>query len=972
VDDVFISYSRTDSEFVHALDDHLRSEKRTVWVDWEDIPPGSDWQQDIYEGIDDSESFIFVLSPKSLASVYCGRELERAQKGGKRIVPIALDGTTSDAAGAALAQLNWIWCRSEAEHQSAFEKVSSALETDLAWAKAHTRLLTRAVEWDAHDRDGSYLLRGRDLTSAEEALTANAAKSPTPTELQQAYVRASRKGAARRQQVVLGGVTVALVVAIVLGVLALLQRNKANDRAQVARSQALAAQSTEELAAAPAAALNHAVLAVETRATPEAETALRNAMIANPIAYVIPPARRDDGGLFGQLFFDHTGTRLTGITSNGTLRVWDAHSGTPVGRPVAHNTHVVVDRGRRLAWTIGRTIHVGATTNRLPRGTLVLALGSKDGHPLAVLAAHGFVSVQPAAGGRGVRLEARRGSIMSAVFSANGRRVLTEDVDYNHIDVWDSTTGRLVVKLPGGTSTPTISPDGREVTGPCCPEGLWSVAPRKRLAVLGNYDEIVYSPGGRLLVTVADDGTAHLYRARTGHPVGLLPGFGTIDPYSANSGVLVFSPDFLPGVAFDGHDHIAVANADGTVRVWKISSGKVISDLAVGWVDSLAFGPGGLLAAMTWDGSVVVARLPSTTAVTGDAPAGQTTFTPSLDGTGTRLVLPDGPGAVVADIGGSHQYGLPMPTNRRAEGMLDAWGISGDGRTVATSAGVKSATGDPRFRGWTGVWRVGSARSILRLPHTFGPIMLAGNGSLIAFDGKAWRTATGRRVRALDGIRLLSTDGRIALVRRGTRATIVRLGSPPGLEPLIGFGRLSPDDQIAGTFSPTDDRLVTTGDRGTVLWNVATGAQVARLGRAGEDVTSVTFGEGGRTALVVFGKRAAVFDASNGKPMARPVTGTFDAISPNGEFAAAAAEGGAIKITDVETGVMSTFPSDTTVPLASLAFASNSATLVATDPDGGVHLIRCPVCASSDALLAQAKETLGHLPRLRPPHKAAT
>ena len=41
--DVFISYSRHDSAFVHELYETLEASGRDVWVDWEDIPPASRW-----------------------------------------------------------------------------------------------------------------------------------------------------------------------------------------------------------------------------------------------------------------------------------------------------------------------------------------------------------------------------------------------------------------------------------------------------------------------------------------------------------------------------------------------------------------------------------------------------------------------------------------------------------------------------------------------------------------------------------------------------------------------------------------------------------------------------------------------------------------------------------------------------------------------------------------------------------------
>ena len=68
-----------------------------------------------------------------------------------------------------------------------------ALDTDLEWHQEHTRLLTRAKEWDKEGRDSSFLLRGKDLEAAEESLHRAAGKEPEPTTLQSQYITASRK-----------------------------------------------------------------------------------------------------------------------------------------------------------------------------------------------------------------------------------------------------------------------------------------------------------------------------------------------------------------------------------------------------------------------------------------------------------------------------------------------------------------------------------------------------------------------------------------------------------------------------------------------------------------------------------------------------------------------------------------------------------------------------------------------------------
>src|SRR5213083_2011234 len=87
-DAVFISYSRKDKEFVRRLDEALKRRDREAWVDWEGIPPGDKWEKTIYGAIEASHTFIFVLTPDSIASEVCGREIAHAAANNKRLVPI--------------------------------------------------------------------------------------------------------------------------------------------------------------------------------------------------------------------------------------------------------------------------------------------------------------------------------------------------------------------------------------------------------------------------------------------------------------------------------------------------------------------------------------------------------------------------------------------------------------------------------------------------------------------------------------------------------------------------------------------------------------------------------------------------------------------------------------------------------------------------------------------------------------------
>ena len=58
---IFISYSRKDSDFVRRLNTALGKRGHDVWVDWEDIPRGEKWINEIYNGIENADAFIFVV-----------------------------------------------------------------------------------------------------------------------------------------------------------------------------------------------------------------------------------------------------------------------------------------------------------------------------------------------------------------------------------------------------------------------------------------------------------------------------------------------------------------------------------------------------------------------------------------------------------------------------------------------------------------------------------------------------------------------------------------------------------------------------------------------------------------------------------------------------------------------------------------------------------------------------------------------
>jgi WD40 repeat protein len=238
--EVFISYSRKDKDFVRRLDEALKSRGREAWVDWEDIRPTEEFMEAIYAAIEGADTFVFVLTPDSVGSVVCGREIAHAVENNKRMVPIVARDVNAETVPETLARLNWIFFRESDDFEKAIDTLINALDTDLDWVHAHTRLLTRAIEWESKGKNNSFVLRGEDLRAAEQWLAqVGTNKEPRPTALQTEYILASRKAATRRQRIVSGAASFAVIVSITLTVIALTQRHQAVRAAQVARFRQL-------------------------------------------------------------------------------------------------------------------------------------------------------------------------------------------------------------------------------------------------------------------------------------------------------------------------------------------------------------------------------------------------------------------------------------------------------------------------------------------------------------------------------------------------------------------------------------------------------------------------------------------------------------------------------------------------------------------------------------------------------------
>ena len=293
--DIFISYSRKDIAFARLLHAALKENGFETWIDWQDIPPSADWLAEVYEAIEQADSFVFIISETSVESEICGLELAHAAKHNKRLIPIMIGDIQAERVPKSLSVLNWIFFEEAGEaFSNAVEDLITAITVDQGWVKAHTRLENRALEWERKGQDRSLLLRGSDLSEAEAWLAGTAGKDPQPTALQTQYVLASRSEATRRQRITLAGVGFALIVSVALGIFAWTQRNVA-----VAEGDARATAQSEAQAEAISRATQQAIAeAASTQAVQQRNEAERQANLAR-------------AGLFSVESFSHLDDQLS-------------------------------------------------------------------------------------------------------------------------------------------------------------------------------------------------------------------------------------------------------------------------------------------------------------------------------------------------------------------------------------------------------------------------------------------------------------------------------------------------------------------------------------------------------------------------------------------------------------------------------------------------------------------------------------
>lgn len=682
--DVFLSYSRRDSDFVRHLADALEARGKQVWVDTEGIRDGEVFPAALRSAVEGSDGFVFVISPDAVESRFCAQEVDHALELGKRIVPLVHKRVPDDEVPEPIRERNWIPFDDGGFDQSV-ERLVNALDTDLEHTKAHTRWLVKALEWDAAGRDRSFLVRGAELTSAESWLGEAAGKDPEPTAVQHEYVYASRAAASRRLRILAGAMALALAVSIALAVVALSQRNTARHQSAVASSRELAAVSENQLLIDPELATLIGIQAVRKQPTPQATLALREALDAFDLRETLR-GHRDS---VTAVAFSPDG-KLLASTSPGiadmSVRVWDVRTGRqlraiyPNGRPRL-NAKGPPSAGPPPPGSNGPVGHkpVYLKKGQLPPGAVTgrrlpnYVTFSPDGKQLLVALDSGGIEFYDVATGRLVNKIGAADDHFSRIhFSANGRVALV--TGGGPALLADTATSRVIraLPLPGKSDQAfdsDISPDGHfaAVAGP---DGyaLWNAQTGRLVKHIaaGSGNAVAFSPTGSALAFGGHNGRIALMDPRSGR---MLRTIANIAPAGPNR--ISWSPDGT---------RLAAALTDGTARIWSATSGQQLERFAGHrcCVIAAAFSPDGrLLATGAEDHKVNVWSSTGNALATVQAARGKVTGL-AFAANGDLAITASGRNVAFWKPGGApHAF----PGIGHARGVT----VSRDGRMLATS-----------------------------------------------------------------------------------------------------------------------------------------------------------------------------------------------------------------------------------------------------------------------------------------------
>ena len=755
-------------------------------------------------------------------------------------------------------------------------RLTAWLQEDTAGRQLRGHLTQSARQWAERGRDPGDLYRGARLSAALDLRRGddrllNVLEREFLTQSRDASERQleRQRRANRRLRALLVGTAVFLLVALIAGVFAVVQRDQAQRAQKAADAQALKADSERVGTLAQTQpsldrSLLLAVAAVKLDNLPETRGDLLGALQRSPAAFrFIRPSTNEITGLA----VSRAGDFLAVGDSGGAVRFEDLRTWRPSGAAVQLPAPIpplgvrFSPDGRTLAVATGQgnqtqlyVIDVASRRPRLigtwsggvprvPAGSTTLAF-SPDSSRIAVALADQPSNADTLVSERLVLLEAATGKIVwrrayplahgqseAQVGFTPGGGIVTS-AEQGATDVWDAHTGRIVRRFPIG--------------------GRFALSPNGQLAAIALNSPTQVNPTTSLtvlnIVTGAERALQDVAASTWTATVAFAPGSG----------------DVVSG------------SLDGDVRVWDVASGAMVQTFVsqTGGRLQVAVDPSGRTVVSGGDdGSVSAWDLSGTQALgrtfAWSRPGNSCQFAPCfvINPAGTIMATDEADGTVdLIDLRSRRWYAtLPATRGLLANGLA----FTPDGRTLITGdAGGNIIIWDVRT---LGVLRR------LRLPDPVYWLAVSPDTKLLAVQTQAINS-TDTTVEVLDfstGAALHTytvPDGSAGLAYSSDGQELAALGCcSPGSKIVVWdtasgaelFSPRLPAQAQSIAFSPTTAVLAAgTADGELILWDARRGQEVgAPIAASASNADGIAFSSDGR--LLATGLRSGgtlIFD----------------------------------------------------------------------------------------------------------------
>ncbi len=769
------------------------------------------------------------------------------------------------------------------------------------------RLARRAAEWEAAGYDPSFLLRGVQmeqfvywqnhsrvsLGQSERAyMTASIQVHEAQQEEEKARLVREKLLEARAQRFWRGLLVVmflALVVALILSLLAVDQREEAQRARRAAEDSARRAQIEAEAAATAASIAERRANELQSLALVEdAERVYGEGNIDLALVLAIEANRLPNPPVRAQ-------RALSSLAPLAAVRVMTWHSSRV--NAVAFSPDGVLalsggDDGTLVWWDVATGQRIN---NREEEGGRIRSIAFlPSGDQVVIAGDNGLLVLVDAATGETVRALDHPGDVFAVAVSPDGTLIASGGRD-QIIRLWDTSTGSLVNRL-GTASTGhrdrvtalAFSPDGTALAsgGADARVIIWDVATGRSTFTLAAHNDAITdlayapsgAPGGGALLTASIDALVYWETERY-TVVHRLQG------HTERVNGVAFSPDGRFAASAAGNP-FAAASTDNSVILWDIASGQIIRRFTghAFQVTDVAFSP---------DGHYLVTASADATLRLWDIAPQIELARLSMDNVkwNTAAALPDGSQALASTDSGQLVAISLDPANPEQRVLGPALGVNAIAinpdatRALTASLDRKLTVWDlatnEQIRTLTG--HVNSVNDVVFLPDGRHAVSVSRDRQVIL-----WDVDTGERVRVFEtrhtnSINAVDVNAEgTTLVTASADQTLVLWDVATGSVLHTLTGHLA--SVTLAVFDPTG-RWVLSGsqDKTLIVWDVATGEALMTLGTAGAGhtdwITTAAFSPDGQ--WVWSGSRdrtVRLWDIASGQ-IIRTYTGFDDSVT---------------------------------------------------------------------------------------------